>query len=118
MTSLPEFVLRRKHIDRKLFLLDSPFLRLASVSPCKLVLSAQVAGRAASNEFLARWGEGEGSPGSPAGHPTWYPHRRARAPGPKTGRGPLHRPYISAKAKDFAIFARPAAQQLLRQRLR
>jgi hypothetical protein len=25
---------------------------------------------------------------------------------------------ISAKAKDFAIFARPAAQQLLRQRLR
>jgi hypothetical protein len=25
---------------------------------------------------------------------------------------------ISAKATDFAIFARPAAQQLLRQRLR
>ena len=87
MTSHPEFVQRRKHIDRKLFLLDSPFLRLAL-----LFLANWCSGRAASNEFLARWGEGEGSPGSPAGHPTWYPHRRARAPGPKTGRGPLHRP--------------------------
>jgi hypothetical protein len=28
VTSHPEFVQRRKHIDRKLFLLDSPFLRL------------------------------------------------------------------------------------------
>ena len=37
MTSHPEFVQRRKHIDRKLFLLDSPFLRFASVLLCKLV---------------------------------------------------------------------------------
>jgi hypothetical protein len=61
-----------------------------------LSLQNWCSGRAASNEFLARWGEGEGSPGSPAGHPKWYPHRRARAPGPNTGRGPLHRPNYPA----------------------
>ena len=65
-----------------------------------LSLANWCSGRAASNEFLARWGEGEGSPGSPAGHPTWYPHRRARAPGPKTGRGPLHRPYDAHSGEE------------------
>ena len=41
MTSHPEFVQRRKHIDRKLFLLDSPFLRLALLFLCKLVLRSR-----------------------------------------------------------------------------
>jgi hypothetical protein len=38
VTSHPEFVQRRKHIDRKLFLLDSPFLRLAL---CEMVLRSR-----------------------------------------------------------------------------
>jgi hypothetical protein len=37
---------------------------------------------------------------------------------PLVGRRSFDTAAISAKAKDFAIFARPAAQQLLRQRLR
>jgi hypothetical protein len=83
VTSHPEFVQRRKHIDRK---------------PVPQVAQPQTS-------FWPRWGEGEGIPGSPAGHPTWYPHRRARAPGPKTGRGPLHRPYSTLAAESPASTA-------------
>ena len=111
MTSHPEFVQRRKHIDRKLLLLDSPFLRRASVSPCKLVLRS--AGRAASNEFLARWGEGEGGPGSTAGHRPGHPHRGPRAPGPETGRGPLHRPYEDCST-SCELIGYPAGDSLVR----
>ena len=73
---------RHRHIDRNLIVRTAPSCAFLQFS-----LDNWRSGRAASNEFLARWGEGEGSPGSPAGHPTWYPHRRARAPGPKSKNG-------------------------------
>ena len=54
----------------------------------------------------------------------WQPHLSLVTPvlldpkNPLGGRRSYDTAAISAKAKDFAIFARPAAQQLLRQRLR
>ena len=79
MTSHPEFVQRRKHIDRKLFLLDSPFLRLASVS--LLQTGAQVAQPQTS--FWPDGGRGKAAPEALRGIPHGTPIGGPAPPGQK-----------------------------------
>jgi len=82
VTSHPEFVQRRKHIDRKLFLLDSPFLRLASVSPCKLVLRSRSLKRVSG-----QMGGGGRQPRKPCGASNMVPPSEGPRPRAKNGQG-------------------------------
>ena len=79
MTSHPEFVQRRKHIDRKLFLLDSPFLRLACSSLCQT--GAQVAQPQTS--FWPDGGRGKAAPEALRGIPHGTPIGGPAPPGQK-----------------------------------
>ena len=87
MTSHPEFIQRRKHIDRKLFLLDSPFLRLASVSPCKLVLRSRSLKRVSG-----QMGGGGRQPRKPCGASHMVPPSEGPRPRAKNGQGPAAPP--------------------------
>ena len=89
MTSHPEFVQRRKHIDRKLFLLDSPFLRLALLFLCKLVLRSRSLKRVSG-----QMGGGGRQPRKPCGASHMVPPSEGPRPRAKNGQGsaapPLH----------------------------
>ena len=87
MTSHPEFVQRRKHIDRKLFLLDSPFLRLALLFLCKLVLRSRSLKRVSG-----QMGGGRRQPRKPCGASQMVPPSGGPRPRAKNGQGPAAPP--------------------------